>query len=174
MLSLEGFYNLIGLHDKATVLAYSFRITSSTIVAWYSFHRCLFRCYSSYLSLHQPYNINVDLSITSTCNAIQHSLHLALTPDTSSVNCLNMCLQITERYSVCRCLYYRHSIDPCQRYGQRGHSATEKTVLVGYACPDHSSRRKKDDEEKQSSSGRHWRDSGYSSGGYQSSAGRHR
>lgn len=82
---------------------------------------------------------------------------------------VRMCYQIVERYSVCRCLYHRHSIDPCQRYGQRGHSTTEKTVLVGYACPDHSSRRKKDDDQSRSTGNQQqWRDSGYSSGGYQS------
>jgi hypothetical protein len=88
----------------------------------------------------------------------------ALTQTTTSIT---MCYQIVERYSVCRCLYYRHSVDPCQRYGQRGHSTTEKTVLVGYACPDHSSRSKKsrEDDSKSSGGSRHWRgDSGYSSG----------
>ncbi|OCK85854.1 hypothetical protein K432DRAFT_285849 [Lepidopterella palustris CBS 459.81] len=50
-----------------------------------------------------------------------------------------MCYQVVERYSVCRCLYYKHAIDPCQAYGQRGHSTQEKTVLVGYACSRHSS-----------------------------------
>lgn len=48
-----------------------------------------------------------------------------------------MCLQITERYSVCKCLYYRHSVDPCAARGQRGHGVREKTVLVGYACDAH-------------------------------------
>lgn len=48
-----------------------------------------------------------------------------------------MCVRITERYSICRCLYYRHSIDPCRAYGQRGHRVQERTVLVGYACGRH-------------------------------------
>ncbi|KAF7509457.1 hypothetical protein GJ744_008020 [Endocarpon pusillum] len=52
-----------------------------------------------------------------------------------------MCYQVIERYAVCRCLYYRHAIDPCQSYGQRHHHAHEKTVLTGYACPRHSTRR---------------------------------
>ncbi|KAF3390897.1 hypothetical protein DPV78_011283 [Talaromyces pinophilus] len=52
-----------------------------------------------------------------------------------------MCYQVVERYSVCRCLYYKHSVDPCTAYGQRNHSVQEKTVLVGYACPSHTSRR---------------------------------
>ena len=49
-----------------------------------------------------------------------------------------MCYQVVERYSVCNCLYYRHSIDPCRAYGQQGHRVQEKVVLVGYACTDHS------------------------------------
>jgi len=49
-----------------------------------------------------------------------------------------MCYQVVERYSVCRCLYYKHAIDPCSAYGQRGHTIQEKTVLVGYACSLHS------------------------------------
>jgi hypothetical protein len=45
-----------------------------------------------------------------------------------------MCIQVVERYSVCRCLYYKHAVDPCAARAQRGHSVQEKTVLVGYAC----------------------------------------
>src|SRR5690242_2750121 len=45
-----------------------------------------------------------------------------------------MCYQVVERYSVCRCLYHVHAIDPCAAHGQRGHMVQEKTVLVGYAC----------------------------------------
>ncbi|XP_014555460.1 hypothetical protein COCVIDRAFT_102401 [Bipolaris victoriae FI3] len=52
-----------------------------------------------------------------------------------------MCYQVVERYSVCRCLYYKHAIDPCVAHGQRGHMVQEKTVLVGYACNTHSSHR---------------------------------
>lgn len=51
-----------------------------------------------------------------------------------------MCYQVVERYSVCRCLYYKHAIDPCAAHGQRGHAIIEKTVLVGYACNLHSGR----------------------------------
>jgi hypothetical protein len=52
-----------------------------------------------------------------------------------------MCYQVVERYSVCRCLYYKHAIDPCAAGGQRGHVVQEKTVLVAYACALHSSDR---------------------------------
>jgi len=49
-----------------------------------------------------------------------------------------MCYQVIERYSRCRCLYYKHAIDPCAAHGERGHTTQEKTVLVGYACSLHS------------------------------------
>lgn len=48
-----------------------------------------------------------------------------------------MCYQIIERYAVCKCLYHRHAVDPCNNYGRPGHEVTEKTVLVGFVCPDH-------------------------------------
>ncbi|EKV11504.1 hypothetical protein PDIG_18210 [Penicillium digitatum PHI26] len=51
-----------------------------------------------------------------------------------------MCYKVVERYSVCKCLYFEHSIDPCSAYGQRGHAIQEKTVLVGYTCDKHSGR----------------------------------
>lgn len=51
-----------------------------------------------------------------------------------------MCYQIVERYAVCKCLYHRHAVDPCNNYGRPGHEVTEKTVLVGFACPDHGRR----------------------------------
>lgn len=49
-----------------------------------------------------------------------------------------MCYKLVERFSVCKCLYYEHAIDPCEAYGQRGHAFQEKTVLVGYVCERHS------------------------------------
>lgn len=52
-----------------------------------------------------------------------------------------MCYQVVERYSVCRCLYYKHAIDPCGALGQLNHTVQEKTVLVGYACSLHSGHR---------------------------------
>ncbi|PSN71568.1 hypothetical protein BS50DRAFT_570896 [Corynespora cassiicola Philippines] len=50
-----------------------------------------------------------------------------------------MCYQVVERYSVCRCLYYKHTIDVCAAHGQRGHVVQEKITLVGYSCSSHSS-----------------------------------
>ncbi|POS80029.1 hypothetical protein DHEL01_v201575 [Diaporthe helianthi] len=50
-----------------------------------------------------------------------------------------MCYQVLELYSACRCLYYQHAVDRCPRYGTRGHGITQRTILVGYACIDHSS-----------------------------------
>jgi hypothetical protein len=74
-----------------------------------------------------------------------------------------MCYQVVERYAVCRCLYHRHAIDPCQSYGQRNHYAQEKTVLVGYACPRHAIRRTEEHVSYQDRAP--FPDSGYSSGG---------
>lgn len=50
-----------------------------------------------------------------------------------------MCYQVHELYSSCRCLYYQHAIDRCPRFGAPGHGVTQRTILVGYACVDHSS-----------------------------------
>jgi hypothetical protein len=47
---------------------------------------------------------------------------------------------VVELYSACRCLYYQHAVDRCPKYGRHGHSITHRTILVGYACADHSSR----------------------------------
>lgn len=74
-----------------------------------------------------------------------------------------MCIQVVELYSVCRCLYYRHAVDPCSARGQRGHTITEKTVLVGYACEQHSRRQQ---ELKIHARRQPHPDSGYSSGGW--------
>jgi hypothetical protein len=49
-----------------------------------------------------------------------------------------MCYLVVERYSICRCLYYKHNVDMCKDYGARGHPIQERTVLVGYACDRHS------------------------------------
>ena len=69
-----------------------------------------------------------------------------------------MCYLVVERYSVCRCLYYKHSIDMCAAYGTSGHRVQERTVLVGYACEIHSSHRS-----QPSSSRDGYSDSGYAS-----------
>ena len=49
-----------------------------------------------------------------------------------------MCIQVVERYSICRCIYYRHAVDPCLYYGKRGHRTVVKEVSVGYQCSKHS------------------------------------
>lgn len=49
-----------------------------------------------------------------------------------------MCYQIVELYSACRCLYYQHAVDRCAAFDRPGHSITRKTILVGYACANHS------------------------------------
>ncbi|PQE25684.1 hypothetical protein CJF30_00000381 [Rutstroemia sp. NJR-2017a BBW] len=41
-----------------------------------------------------------------------------------------MCYLVVERYSVCRCLYYQHSVDMCAAYGTQGHGIQERTPPV--------------------------------------------
>ena len=53
-----------------------------------------------------------------------------------------MCYKVIERYAVCKCLYFEHAVDPCERYGH--HEVEEKTVLVGYVCSRHSMSRRYD------------------------------
>ncbi len=74
-----------------------------------------------------------------------------------------MCIQVVELYSVCKCLYYRHAVDPCAGYKQRHHLVQERIVLVGYACATHSLRRPAG--QPSSSQSGNQPDSGYSSGG---------
>ena len=61
------------------------------------------------------------------------STHHKSPPATAS-----MCYQLIELYSACRCLYYQHAIDRCAAFGQPGHGVQRRTILVGYACSDHS------------------------------------
>ncbi|KAK3326834.1 hypothetical protein B0H66DRAFT_169740 [Apodospora peruviana] len=49
-----------------------------------------------------------------------------------------MCRQVVELYAACRCLYYQQAVDRCPRYGRSGHGVQRMTVLVGYACSEHS------------------------------------
>ena len=74
-------------------------------------------------------------------NKQYHPIHTPEYSCTLAIQSSKMCYKVVERFSVCKCLYYEHAVDPCERYGQYGHSAEEKTVLVGYACEKHSYRR---------------------------------
>lgn len=49
-----------------------------------------------------------------------------------------MCYQLIERFKECRCLYYTHAVDRCSDYGCVGHTISQREILVGYACFDHS------------------------------------
>ncbi|KAI0890856.1 hypothetical protein F4806DRAFT_485042 [Annulohypoxylon nitens] len=49
-----------------------------------------------------------------------------------------MCYQLIERFSDCHCLYYQHAVDRCPDYGKLSHHITTRTILVGYACTNHS------------------------------------
>ncbi|CZR53038.1 uncharacterized protein PAC_02916 [Phialocephala subalpina] len=83
-----------------------------------------------------------------------------------------MCYLVVERYSVCRCLYYQHSVDMCSAYGTKNHPIQERTVLVGYACEKHSN-----NQQEASSSRDGYSDSGYgtaSHGSHHHSSRRHR
>ncbi|KAK0377911.1 hypothetical protein CLIM01_04715 [Colletotrichum limetticola] len=48
-----------------------------------------------------------------------------------------MYYQLLELYSSCRCLYYQHAVDRCDAYGRPGHTVQLRTILVGYACLNH-------------------------------------
>lgn len=119
--------------------------TSSSLVLIYSF---ALRSWDYSLILQDsasssPTNLASNLSSTpSTLEPIRllRQFHQGTLPHTTRAN---MCYQVVERYSVCRCLYYQHAVDPCAAHGQRGHMVQEKTVLVGYTCgrPGHGSHR---------------------------------
>ncbi|KAL2350309.1 hypothetical protein BJ546DRAFT_452086 [Cryomyces antarcticus] len=49
-----------------------------------------------------------------------------------------MCIRIIEKYAVCGCVYYIHAVDACAAFGR--HPVVDRIVLVGYLCPQHSSR----------------------------------
>ncbi|KAL8785702.1 MAG: hypothetical protein Q9195_008525 [Heterodermia aff. obscurata] len=49
-----------------------------------------------------------------------------------------MCIQVVERYTACRCVYYRHALDPCPSYKRRGHRTVVREVSVGHKCSEHS------------------------------------
>ena len=82
-----------------------------------------------------------------------------------------MCYQVVELYSACRCLYYQHAIDRCGNYGRRGHDITQRTILVGYACSDHTQSRRgqyaSPPQQQYSDSGYHSSNSHKSSRSYQ-------
>ncbi|KAK8213214.1 hypothetical protein M8818_002512 [Zalaria obscura] len=52
-----------------------------------------------------------------------------------------MCIRITERYAICRCIYHVHSVDACPYFGR--HPVEERVVYVGALCPTHSRKPRK-------------------------------
>jgi hypothetical protein len=44
-----------------------------------------------------------------------------------------MCIQIIERFSVCRCIYYRHAVDPCPARAQRHHRLADTIPCVRWS-----------------------------------------
>ena len=47
------------------------------------------------------------------------------------------CIRIIERYAVCRCIFYKYGIDHAL-HGSECRRVEDREVLVGYACPEHS------------------------------------
>lgn len=78
-------------------------------------------------------------SLSSTTHIQRHSLliHIIIVQQNQQ-GIYTMCYQLVERYAACRCLYYSHAVDRCASYGRRGHCITQREILVGYACLDHS------------------------------------
>jgi hypothetical protein len=88
---------------------------------------------------------NLNCSFIPLSEHLHHPLQLSpaghhcspLLPPSRNPETRTMCYKLVERFSVCRCLYFQHAVDPCEAFGQRGHTVQEKTVLVGYACSRH-------------------------------------
>jgi hypothetical protein len=49
-----------------------------------------------------------------------------------------MCVQLSEIYSFCRCLYYQYPVDRCAAYGSARHTIQRRTILIGDTCSEHS------------------------------------
>ncbi|KAA8565271.1 hypothetical protein EYC84_010996 [Monilinia fructicola] len=82
-------------------------------------------------------------SITAIKSPLRYIQHTNSTTESTILKLsFKMCYLVVERYSVCRCLYYQHSVDMCAAYGTQGHGIQERTVLVGYACEKHSTHTK--------------------------------
>ena len=159
--SSNRFGQSIWFLPKATVTTAS-DIRLQTIWCLVSSPFCAFKTSTS--TAHLVSSISTDFVRFTSRFHCHRSINQSTLPTTKT----KMCYQIVERYAVCRCLYHKHSVDPCQRYGQRGHSTTEKTVLVGFACPSHQAKRRPDQtssSDNKPQGGRPWHDSGYSSGG---------
>ncbi|KAK4153204.1 hypothetical protein C8A00DRAFT_34042 [Chaetomidium leptoderma] len=80
-----------------------------------------------------------------------------------------MCYELVELYSACRCLYYQHAVDRCVAYGRPGHGIQRRTILVGYACSEHTSHSSGYDYSSHSAQ---YSDSGYYSSGRSSKSSR--
>jgi hypothetical protein len=64
----------------------------------------------------------------------QNNTHKAKSKSDNRVNACQ-CYKVVERYSVCGCLYFTHGDSICSAHGP--HHVKERTVRVGYACPQH-------------------------------------
>lgn len=91
--------------------------------------------------MHSPNSISQKVSCLFSPNIVQTEERNAYTLTNFQARnriAATMCYLVVERYSICRCPYYKHSIDMCVRYGAQGHPIQERTLLVGYACERHS------------------------------------
>lgn len=81
-----------------------------------------------------------------------------------------MCIKLVERYADCHCPYYEHSVDPCAKYGRRGHDVSVRIIHVGYRCERHSKSRSKSSHKSTYSDSGYgsYSTSQYSSGDYNS------
>ena len=86
---------------------------------------------------------------------------------------VRMCYQLVELYSACRCLYYQHAVDRCAAYGRPGHGVQRRTILVGYACGEHSRGATYTYAEPDYPESRDYRDSSHSSSRSHKSSRRH-
>ncbi|KAI9148833.1 hypothetical protein HJFPF1_10875 [Paramyrothecium foliicola] len=56
----------------------------------------------------------------------------------NSRSSVDMCFQLVELFTSCKCIYYKHAIDRCYAYGFPQHQTTQRHIYVGYACSQHS------------------------------------
>jgi hypothetical protein len=109
----------------------SFRFLCSGFPLSISYHHCNLFWHLSIIYYPPPIYLPSPIGIT--------------TPPPLSPSTVTMCYLVVERYSVCRCLYYQHSVDMCAAYGTQGHPIQERTILIGYTCEKHSMHQEQED-----------------------------
>ena len=113
------------------------------------FRRVRMRCWTRHrkdqVSVETTHNRDRDLNSQSRHDEVRNRIAMRSTLDSAITNACSQqattsitCIQVIERYSVCRCLYYKHNVVPCANYRRRGHDVAIREILVGYTCPKHS------------------------------------